>query len=152
MMAARLLPKVRSNSQAGARLAAGIVLVGALFNAAVGILSLIAPATFLMAVGQSTPVVAASTLVFGEYAADRELAIAVALIICAAVRLTPVLAGVLVVAATANALDALGALASGRWLQLPRALLFAVAFAGAAVWYARETSTATTEQTQPTPG
>ena len=79
-----------------------------------------------------------STLVFAEYAGARELAIAVALIGCVALRIAPALAGVLVVAATANALDAVEALATARWVQLPGAVVFAAAYACAAVWYTRQ--------------
>jgi len=143
-MAVGLLPKVQSSSQGRGRtagaFAGGVVIVGALFNAVAGVLGLLAPGTFLAMVGQSTPVVIASTTVFAEYAGARELAIALTLMVCVALRIGPVMAGALLVAATANAIDAVAALTTGSWAQLPGALMFAAAFAFAAVWYARQTS------------
>ena len=144
VMVSRLIAQVGARSRPndpnlGVVLVAAVVILGVLFNAAVGLLSLLAPTGFLAAVGQASPSMTPATSVFAEYAGARELAIAVALIVCAASRIAPALAGVLVVAATANTLDAVEALASGRWLQLPGALLFAMAFTGAAIWFARRT-------------
>ncbi len=99
MMAAGLLPKIRASWPTRDRrarvLLGAVVIVGALFNAAVGLFSLLTPAAFLAAVGQTTPVVTPSTSVFAEYAGARELAIAVGLIVGAALRMAPALLVVL---------------------------------------------------------
>jgi len=143
MMAVRPFAKVQPGSRGRHRvastLAGAVVIVGALSIAVAGVLSLIAADTFLAAVGQSTPEVLASASVFAEYAGAREFAVALALTVCAAMRIGPVLAGALVVAATANALDAASAVAAGRWVQMPGAIVFAAAFAFAAAWYAKQT-------------
>ena len=136
---AKVQPSSRGRHRVANTLAGAVVIVGASFNAVVGVLSLFAPGTFLTAVGQSTPVVVASATVFAEYAGARELAVALILLVCAAMRIGPVLAGVLLVAAAANALDAASALATSRWVQMPGAVVFAAAFAFAAAWYARQT-------------
>lgn len=142
MIADGSFPRGRTSSPAIGRLArafvVAVVIVGALFNGVVGALSLLAPGAFLAAVGQAEEVVAPSALVFAEYAGAREVAIAAALIVCAAWRLWPALAGVLIVAAAANAVDAVGALAAGRWVQLPGAVAFAAVYALAATWCARQ--------------
>ena len=135
---AKVQPSSRGRHRVANTLAGAVVIVGALFNAVAGVFSLIAPGTFLTAVGQPTPVVASAS-VFAEYAGARELAVALILLVCAAMRIGPVLAGVLLVAAAANALDAASALATGRWVQMPGAVVFAAAFAFAAAWYARQT-------------
>jgi hypothetical protein len=136
-MVAVVVPQVAATSERKSRLVrvvvAAIVLVGVLFNAAVGLLSLIVPSAFLGLVGETTFPVTPSAAVFAEYAGARELAIAVALAACAALRITPALAAVLGVAAIANVIDAIAAVASGRWVQLPGAVVFAVAY-GSAAW------------------
>ena len=136
---AKVQPSSRGRHRVANTLAGAVVIVGALFNAVAGVFSLIAPGTFLTAVGQPTPVVVASASVFAEYAGARELAVALILLVCAAMRIGPVLAGVLLVAAAANARDAVSALATGWWVQMPGAVVFAAAFAFAAAWYARQT-------------
>src|SRR5262249_410078 len=99
MMAAGLLPTFRVSSRLGDRLVrapvTAVVILGVLFNAVAGVVSLIAPGTFLAAVGQATAVLTPSASVFAEYAGARELAIAVSLTACAVWRIAPVLAGVL---------------------------------------------------------
>jgi hypothetical protein len=114
-----------------------IVILGALFNAAVGALSLFSPTGFLALVGERSQDLTPGVMVFAGYAAARELAIAAALLVLLAVRATPALVGVLVFAALANVFDTAGALLAGRWVQLPGAVIFSVAYASAAIWFSR---------------
>ena len=133
-MLAVVVPQVAANSGRKSplvRVVLGVVvLAGILFNAAVGLLSLIVPSSFL--VGETTSPMTPSAAVFAESAGARELASAVALAACAALRITPALAAVLGVGAIANVVDAIAAVASGRWVQLPGAIVFALAYASAA--------------------
>lgn len=126
----------RSRFGAGiARRAAGvIVLAGALVNATVGVLSLLAPSQFLAFVGQSSQELTPAASVFAAYAGARELGVAIALLVLLAMRRVPLLAGALTVAALANLVDAALAVAAQRWVQLPGALAFTLAYAIAAVW------------------
>jgi hypothetical protein len=138
-MAAQVVPNVkvrkRTNERSLRLLLGAVVIVGMLFNAAAGLLSLLQPGAFLSAVGEAT-LVSPAVSVFAEYAGARELAVAAALFVCGLTRATPALMGVLIVASAANALDTVGAIASGRWVQLPGALVFAIAYAlaAAACW------------------
>jgi len=147
MIDAGVLPEIRSNSEARGRLvralAGAVVIVGVVVNAVVGILSLLAPTAFLAAIGEGGSVLTPSSLVFAGYSGARELGIGVALALCAALRIPPALAGALMVAAAANAVDAIDAVTTGRWAQLPGAFLFAAAYACAAMWYARQTARST---------
>jgi hypothetical protein len=117
-----------------------LVVVGALINGAVGALSLFAPAAFLNVVGQGAQDVTPATAVLAHYAGGRELALAAALVVFLGARAWPLLVGALIVAALANAIDAAGATAAQRWVQLPGAVLFAVVYACAAIWLSRSTS------------
>jgi hypothetical protein len=114
-----------------------IVILGALFNAAVGALSLLSPTGFLGLVGERSQDLTPGVIVFAAYAGARELAIAAALLVLLALRARPALVGVLFFAALANAFDAAGALLAGRWVQLPGAVIFSVAYASAAMWFSR---------------
>jgi hypothetical protein len=116
------------------RLVDAIVVLGALITGAVGVLSLVAPATFLAVIGHRGAHVTASTQIFASYTGARELAIAVALVILLALRSTRVLPGLMVVTAGANILDVADALVNGRWAQVPGAFVFALAFLAAAAW------------------
>ncbi len=117
-----------------------IVILGALFNGAVGALSLLSPASFLATVGHAAQEVTPGVLLFAAYASARELAIAAALLGLLVVRAAHPLIGVLLVAALANAIDAAGAVAAQRWAQLLGAVVFGVAYACAAMWFSRATS------------
>jgi hypothetical protein len=140
-MSTAILPSVDTQSSWRERivstLVGAVVILGAVFNGAVGALSLLSPTTFLAVIGQSTPELTPGVLAFAGYAGARELAIAVGLVVLLAVRATPALAGVLVVAALANAIDAAGAVTAQRWVQLPGAVVFALAYASAAIWFWR---------------
>src|SRR5215469_13549584 len=87
-----------------------IVILGALFNAAVGALSLLNPSGFLAMVGGGDQDLTPGVTVFAGYAGARELAIAVALLVLVALRAGPALVGVLVIAGLANAIDVIGAI------------------------------------------
>jgi hypothetical protein len=115
-----------------------VVLLGALLTGLVGVLSLVAPAAFLAVIGHQGMPVTSSGQIFAAYTGTRELAIAVALVVLLVLRSTRVLAALMVVTAGANLLDAVDALAAGRWVQVPGALVFALAFLAAAAWLAKQ--------------
>lgn len=118
-------------------LVALVVIVGALVNAAVGVLSLISPADFLALVGHRGEQVTAGTEIYAAYTGARDLAIAVALLVLLAMRSTRVLPGLMLVVASANAVDGADALVGGRWAQVPGAFAFAILFLLAAIWLFR---------------
>jgi hypothetical protein len=103
----------------------------------VGALSLLSPAGFLALVGEGRQDLSPGIVVFASYAGARELAIAVALLVLLAARAVPALVGVLVVAAVVNALDVGGAVLADRWVQVPGAVIFTIAYASAAIWLSR---------------
>jgi len=111
-----------------------VVVLGALVTGLTGVLSLVAPATFLALTGHRGEPVTAGVRVFAAYAGARELAIAVALVVLLALRSRRVLPGLMMVTAGANAVDVVGAVAAGRWVQLPGAVVVALVFLATAVW------------------
>jgi len=115
-------------------LVGAVVVLGALVTGLTGVLSLVAPATFLALVGHRGEPLSAGARVFADYAGARELAIAVALVVLLVLRSRRVLPGLMVVTAGANAVDAGGAVAAGRWVQLPGAVVFALIFLATAAW------------------
>lgn len=119
-------------------LVAAVIILGALITGLVGLLSLVAPTAFLAAIGHSGAHLTAGTQIFAAYTGARELAIAVALVVLLALHSTRVLPGLMVVTAGANLLDVVDALAAGRWVQVPGALVFALAFLAAAAWLVKQ--------------
>src|SRR5262249_37763086 len=126
-----------ARSSAAAWLVRGVVVLGAVVNGVVGALSLVAPGTFLGAVGHPDEPLSAGVQVFAAYTGTRDLAVALLLLVLLAARSTPRLAGVVLLVALTNPLDGLDALASQRWAQLPGALTFAVVFVTVAIWLLR---------------
>jgi len=115
-------------------LVGAVVVLGALVTGLTGVLSLVAPTTFLALIGHRGEPLTAGVRVFADYAGARELAIAVALVVLLVLRSRRVLLGLMVVTAGANAVDAVGAFAAGRWVQLPGAVVFALIFLATAAW------------------
>lgn len=111
-----------------------VVGFGALVNTAAGALSLVAPAAFLVIVGQRGERLTGGVHVFAAYAGARELALGVVLLVLLARRATRALPGLLVMTALANALDGVVALANWRWEQVPGAFVFAIVLLAAARW------------------
>lgn len=116
---------------------ATIVVAGALVLGTVGLLSLLAPGAMLALVGHSGEQPSQGTRVFADYTGTRDLAIAIVLLVLLAMRSSRALPAVLLLAALANGLDAVTAVASQRWPQLPGAVVFAIAFLVAAVLLSR---------------
>jgi hypothetical protein len=140
-MATAFSNRLPVRSQAGKR-AIGVIIgvavvVGAALSGATGLLSLLAPSVFLSAVGQVGLEVTPAASVFAAYAGAREVAIALTLIALLVLRAWPAFVGALIVAALANVADALDALADQRWTQLPGAVVFALVYIGAAMWFAK---------------
>jgi hypothetical protein len=115
-----------------------VVVVGALLNAVVGVLSLFAPQLFLSSVGLAGAEVTAAARLFADYTAARDLAIAGVLLGLLARRSTGGLPSVLVLVGAANVIDALVGVASQRWAQVPGSLVFAAAYLATAAWLARQ--------------
>src|SRR6516165_7779771 len=92
---AKVQPSSRGRHRVANTLAGAVVIVGALFNAVAGVFSLIAPGTFLTAVGQPTPVVVASASLSAQYAAARERWVGVILLDSGAMRIVRLLAALL---------------------------------------------------------
>jgi hypothetical protein len=111
-----------------------VVVVGALVNAAAGVLSLFAPERFLALVGHAGESLSPGAQMFAAYTGTRDLAVALMLIALLAVRSKQMLAGVMLLTALANALDGVDAVAHQRWAQAPGALVFAIVFLLAACW------------------
>ena len=126
-----------ARSSAVSWLIRGVVVLGAVVNGVVGALSLIAPRTFLGAVGQPDEPLSAGVQVFAAYTGTRDLAVALLLLVLLAARSTRLLAGVVLLVALTNTLDGLDALASQRWAQVPGAFVFAVVFTAVAIWLLR---------------
>jgi hypothetical protein len=126
-----------TTSSAVAWLVRVVVVLGAVANGVVGALSLVAPRTFLGAVGHPDEPLSAGVQVFAAYTGTRDLAVALLLLVLLAARSTRPLAGVVLLVALTNTLDGLDALASQRWAQLPGALVFAAVFAAVAIWLLR---------------
>jgi hypothetical protein len=106
-------------------------------NIVFGLLSLLAPASFLGLVGERGAQVSTDTQIFAAYAGARALAIAVALLVLLFMRAPRGLAGAMLLAALANGFDLGHALLTQRWVQAPGALIFAVIYLAAALWLFR---------------
>ncbi len=130
-------PGTRPGSGALWWTSATIVVAGALVLGTVGLLSLFSPGAVLALVGHAGEQPSPGTRVFADYTGTRDVAIAVVLVVLLAMRSSRALPAVLLLAALANGLDAVVALASQRWPQLPGALGFAIAFLVAAVLLSR---------------
>src|SRR5689334_2353029 len=84
----------RQSASAGRRRAAAlppwpiaaVVILGALLTGLTGILSLVAPATFLTLTGHPGEPLTTGVMVFADYAGAREIAIAAALLVLLALR------------------------------------------------------------------
>src|SRR5262245_10801174 len=126
-----------ARSSAVSWLVRGVVVLGAVANGVVGALSLVAPGTFLGAVGHPDEPLSAGVQVFAAYTGTRDLAVALLLLVLLAARSTRLLAGVVLLVALTNTLDVLDAIASQRWAQVPGALAFAVVFVAVAIWLLR---------------
>lgn len=111
-----------------------VVVLGALINALVGLLSFFAPTTFLTVIGHRGEPLTEGVRIFAAYTGARDLAVAVALAVLLAMRSRRVLPGLLATVAAANALDGVAALAFRRWAQVPGSFVFALAFVAAAIW------------------
>lgn len=106
-----------------------LVVVGALLSTAIGAVTLFAPTCFLALVGQPDQELGSAAIIFAEYAGARELAIGAALLTMLAARSARLLAGIVVIAALANATDAFMAIGAQRWPQLLGAVMFALVYA-----------------------
>ena len=118
-------------------LAYAAVVLAIVTNTVFGLLSLLVPASFLTLVGERSAEVSADAQIFAAYAGARELAIAVALLVLLFIRARRALAGVILLAALANGFDLGHALLTQRWVQVPGALIFAIIYLAAAVWFFR---------------
>ncbi|MGI8689243.1 MAG: hypothetical protein ACR2M3_11750 [Thermomicrobiales bacterium] len=110
-----------------------VVVLGALLNAMVGILSLFAPATLLASLGQSGEHLTAGTRLFAAYTGAREIPVAVLLVVLLVMR-SRLLPALMVLSASVYALDGLDALASGDGPRIAGSFVFAIAFLSAALW------------------
>lgn len=108
------------------RLVAAVIVLSAVVNVAAGVLSLVAPAAFLAAIGHRGERLTTGTHIFAAYTGARELALGVTLLVLLALRSTRVLPSLLAMTALANALDGVAALASQRWEQAPGPVVFAI--------------------------
>ncbi len=135
---AEAAPRTKPGSGALWWTSATIVVAGALVLGTVGLLSLLAPGAMLALVGHAGEQPSPGTRVFADYTGTRDVAIAVVLVVLLAARSSRALPAVLLLAALANGLDAVVALVSQRWPQLPGALGFAIAFLVAAVLLSRQ--------------
>lgn len=132
-------PTVIRSRALGRWLAYAAVVLAIVTNLALGLLSLLAPASFLRLVGERGAEVSANAQIFAAYGGARELAIAVALLVLLLLRATRGLAGVMLLAALANGFDLGHALLTQRWVQVPGALIFAIIYLTAALWLFRYT-------------
>jgi ABC-type nickel/cobalt efflux system permease component RcnA len=106
------------------------IVTGAVF----GMLSLLAPSTFLMIVGVRVVQLNEGAQLFAAYTGARELAIAVTLLVMLLTRASRGLAAVMLLTALANVFDVGHAILAQRWVQVPGALVFAIIFLAAALW------------------
>jgi hypothetical protein len=115
-----------------------VVVLGALFIGAAGLVSIFAPQVLLTAVGVSGESINAGTDTFARYTGTRDVALGAALLALVAVRSRRVLAGLVVVTALANALDGAVDLVAERWPEAPGPFVFAIFYLAAAVWLVRQ--------------
>jgi hypothetical protein len=101
-----------------------IVVGGALLTAAGGILALVRPETLL----ESGQPMNQAAHIYANYLVSRNLALAVALLAMLALRARRMLAGLMVLVAVAQLIDAIGDATTGRTSLLPIILVFAGAF------------------------
>lgn len=120
-----------------------VVVLGALFIGAAGLVSIFAPQVLLTAVGVSGEPINAGTDVFARYTGTRDLALGAALLALVAIRSRRVLAALVVVTALANALDGALDLVVQRWPAAPGPFVFAIFYLAAAVWLLRQDRAAT---------
>lgn len=127
---------VAGSRHAGWWFAYGAIVLAIVTSAVFGVLSLVAPTTFLSIVGVPSARVglSASAQVFAAYTGARELALALTLLVLLILRAPRGLAAVMLLAALANGFDAGHALLTQSWFQLPGALLFAIVYVAAALW------------------
>jgi hypothetical protein len=107
---------------------APVVLLGAALTAAGAVIALVRPALLLPPGDQMTD----AARVYADYLVARNLALAVMLGVLLAIRARRMLAGLLVLTALIQLLDAVLDAATGRWALVPGLLLFATAFGIAA--------------------
>lgn len=101
-----------------------IVIIGALLTAAGGILALVRPETLL---GSGQPMNQAAHI-YANYLVSRNLAMAVALLAMLTLRARRMLAGLMVLVAIVQLIDATGDATTGRASLLPIVIVFAIAF------------------------
>jgi len=101
-----------------------IVIVGALLTAAGGILALVRPETLL----ESGQHMNQAAHIYANYLVSRNLALAVMLLAMLALGARRTLAGVMVLVAFVQLIDAVGDATTGRTSLLPIVLIFALAF------------------------
>jgi hypothetical protein len=106
-----------------------IVILGALLTAAGGIIAQVHPALLLRAGDQVTP----AAHVYAGYLVSRNLALAVMLLAVLVLRARRVLAGLMVLTAVIQLIDAVVDAAGGRWTLVPGVMVFGVAFLVGAV-------------------
>lgn len=121
-----------------ARLVDVVVVLGALFIGAAGLVSIFAPQVLLTSVGVSGEPINAGTDIFARYTGTRDVALGAALLALVAVRSRRVLAGLVAVTALANALDGAFDLVVQRWPAAPGPFVFAIFYLAAAVWLVRQ--------------
>lgn len=118
-----------------------VIFIGALGMGIVGVLCLVAPPLFLATIGHRGAVLTVETQILADYTGARELALAIGLLVVLAIRSTYGLVTLLTVTSGANAIDGLGAIIAGRWVQVPGAFLITVVFLFIAIWLLRASRT-----------